>query len=222
MNNKNGRNIFYTLFVLNVIADVVQRIFPVFYFDARLHIPQILVSIGVSFFLFYGIYKGYNWLKYILIIMVFSGFIICIKNAGDIYLTKTVYYDSREITANSVLADVTAYVQFIISLIYLSTALLFLFSKNMKDFLISSRKERSGMAVNTIENFPDRRSMMEKSKSILLGIMMIPLFILWSFGAFIGAVINATNNNILGVVLSIFIPGYGAIITVIALLKWLF
>jgi uncharacterized membrane protein len=78
------------------------------------------------------------------------------------------------------------------------------------------------MTVNIVERLSERRSVIEKLKEILLSIVAIPLIFLWAFGAFIGAIINAINNNLLGVVLSIFIPGYGAFITVIALLKWLF
>jgi phosphatidylglycerophosphatase A len=137
--NKNGKKIFYILFSLNIIATLGERIFPIFYLDSSNYIPQTIVSIIILFFLFYGIGKGYNWLKYILIILGFFGTTISINNALDIYSTKIVVYDSRKITDDSILAYVIAYILFINGLIYLSTSLLFLFSKNMKAFLSIKR-----------------------------------------------------------------------------------
>lgn len=45
---------------------------------------------------------------------------------------------------------------------------------------------------------------------------------LWAFGGFVGAVIAASQDSLVNVVLAIFIPGYGAVYTVIALLRWIF
>jgi hypothetical protein len=45
---------------------------------------------------------------------------------------------------------------------------------------------------------------------------------LWAFGSLIGAIIEAASNNLVGVVLSIFIPGYGSIGTAASLVKWVF
>ena len=47
-------------------------------------------------------------------------------------------------------------------------------------------------------------------------ILFVPLLILWTFGGMIGAIIEALRNDLLGVVLAIFIPGYGAVVTVLA------
>lgn len=54
-------------------------------------------------------------------------------------------------------------------------------------------------------------------KGGIFGVLTVFILILWSFGGFIGAVIKATRHDILGVVLSIFIPGYGAVVTVLSL-----
>lgn len=93
--NKNGKKVFHTIFILNIIATISERIFPIFYLDPSNYIPQTIVSIIILFFIFYGIDKGYNWLKYILIILGFFGSIMSIKNAWIIYSTKIVFYDSK-------------------------------------------------------------------------------------------------------------------------------
>ena len=41
----------------------------------------------------------------------------------------------------------------------------------------------------------------------------------WALGGLSGAIIGAVNDNLLDVVLSIFIPGYGLIISIIELVK---
>ena len=64
---------------------------------------------------------------------------------------------------------------------------------------------------------------MEKLKTALgafaafafIAILIIP----WTFGGFIGAVWAASNDNLLAVVLSVFIPFYGAGYTVVQLLN---
>ena len=155
MKNKNGKNTFYTLFILNIIAILGEKLFPIFCLDASNYIPKTVVSIIILFFWFYGIYKGYNWLKYILIILGFLGAMISVDNAWNIYSTKIACYGVQEIADNYILANVISYVLFINGLIYLSTALLFLFSKNLKSFLsikrssllLLSRKERLGNSI---------------------------------------------------------------------------
>jgi len=155
MKNKNGKNTFYTLFILNIIAILGEKLFPIFCLDASNYIPKTVVSIIILFFWFYGIYKGYNWLKYILIILGFLGAMISVDNAWNIYSTKIASYGVQEIADNYILANVISYVLFINGLIYLSTALLFLFSKNLKSFLsikrssllLLSRKERLGNSI---------------------------------------------------------------------------
>ncbi|MCD8519933.1 MAG: PGF-CTERM sorting domain-containing protein [Alphaproteobacteria bacterium] len=62
----------------------------------------------------------------------------------------------------------------------------------------------------------------EKLKLTLFGVVGTASAILWFFGAFIGAVIAAVHNDLLSLVLSIFIPGFGAIYTVISLITAIF
>lgn len=45
---------------------------------------------------------------------------------------------------------------------------------------------------------------------------------LWAFGGFTGAVIAATHDSLVNVVLAIFIPGYGAIYTIYAIFRGIF
>ncbi len=52
---------------------------------------------------------------------------------------------------------------------------------------------------------------MESIKDGVLGLLMIPLLVAYAFGGFIGAVYWAIKGDILAVVLSIFIPFFGAI-----------
>lgn len=54
-------------------------------------------------------------------------------------------------------------------------------------------------------------------KGGFVGVLTIFILILWSFGGFIGAVIQASRDDMVGVVLSIFVPGYGAVVTVLSL-----
>lgn len=53
-------------------------------------------------------------------------------------------------------------------------------------------------------------------------ILVAPLAILWAFGGVIGALIEASRNDLVGVVLAIFIPGYGAVVTAFAAFKAIF
>ena len=62
----------------------------------------------------------------------------------------------------------------------------------------------------------------KKIKLALGGTLVAFIGILWAFGGFIGAIIAATRDDLLSVVLAIFIPGYGAIYTVIAIFRALF
>lgn len=57
---------------------------------------------------------------------------------------------------------------------------------------------------------------METLKNILGGTLLAVFAFLWTFGGAIGAIIMALRNDLLGVVLCVFIPGYGALMTVIA------
>ena len=54
-------------------------------------------------------------------------------------------------------------------------------------------------------------------KGGVFGVLTTFILILWAFGGFIGAIIQASRDDILGVVLAIFVPGYGAVVTVLAL-----
>lgn len=60
-------------------------------------------------------------------------------------------------------------------------------------------------------------SIMGWFKGGIVGVMTLIVLILWSFGGFIGAVIQASRHDMVGVVLSIFVPGYGAVVTVLAI-----
>ncbi len=46
--------------------------------------------------------------------------------------------------------------------------------------------------------------------------------ILWAFGGLIGAVIAAVNDSLICVVLSIFLPGFGALYTVFSIFRGIF
>ena len=63
----------------------------------------------------------------------------------------------------------------------------------------------------------------EKIVAGVMGVIMVPVAVLffgaWTFGGFIGAVWAAVNDDLLNVVLSIFIPFYGAYYTIIQLLE---
>ncbi|MCD8562873.1 MAG: hypothetical protein LRY54_02195 [Alphaproteobacteria bacterium] len=62
----------------------------------------------------------------------------------------------------------------------------------------------------------------EKLKLALFSVAGISFAILWLFGGFLGAIIAAFHNDLISVVLSIFIPAYGAIYTVISLIAAIF
>ena len=57
-------------------------------------------------------------------------------------------------------------------------------------------------------------NIIEKIMAGVIGVVMVPLAVFffgaWTFGGFIGAVWAAINDDLLDVVLSIFIPFYGA------------
>lgn len=53
-------------------------------------------------------------------------------------------------------------------------------------------------------------------------VFWLVVVILWSAGGLIGVIISAIRNDLLGVILSILIPGYGAVITIIAFFRWIF
>lgn len=135
MKNQKGKNIFYALFSLNLIAAIGERIVPVLYLDVSSYFPKMVVSIIILFFWFYGIYKGYSWPKYALIILGLFAATISINNAWNIYSVKTAFYGEKEISDNTIVVNIISYVLFINGLIYLSTSLLFLFSKSLKSFL---------------------------------------------------------------------------------------
>lgn len=59
-------------------------------------------------------------------------------------------------------------------------------------------------------------------KDTLAAIVLVPIMFLWTFGGLIGAIIEASRDDLLGVVLAIFIPGYGAWVTVVATLRYFF
>lgn len=54
-------------------------------------------------------------------------------------------------------------------------------------------------------------------KGGFIGVLTVFILVLWSFGGFIGAIIQASRDDMVGVVLSIFVPGYGAVVTVLSL-----
>lgn len=54
-------------------------------------------------------------------------------------------------------------------------------------------------------------------KGGFFGILTIFIMVLWSFGGLIGAIIEAKRDDMVGVVLAILVPGYGAVVTVLSL-----
>lgn len=65
-------------------------------------------------------------------------------------------------------------------------------------------------------------SLLEQIKDLMLGALVLVLGLLWVFGGLIGAIIEATRDDLIGVVLAVMIPGYGAFVTLIAMLKAVF
>jgi hypothetical protein len=61
----------------------------------------------------------------------------------------------------------------------------------------------------------------KKFKEFFLMGTLAPIAILWVWGAPIGAIISAANEDLLGVVLSIFIPLYGGYVAVASLINWI-
>lgn len=59
-------------------------------------------------------------------------------------------------------------------------------------------------------------------KDTLAAVVMVPVMFLWTFGGLIGAIIEASRDDLLGVVLAIFIPGYGAFVTAVAAIRYFF
>lgn len=150
MNNQNGKNIFFILFALNLIATIMERIFPILYLDASSYLPKLIISLIILTCWFYGIYNGYSWLKYALIILGFFGAGISINHAWNIFSVNAAFYGDKEITDNAIVVKIISYMLFLNGLIYFFTSLLFLFSKNLKAFLnwkrsfisILSKRER--------------------------------------------------------------------------------
>jgi hypothetical protein len=54
------------------------------------------------------------------------------------------------------------------------------------------------------------------------GIFLTIILILWAFGGILGAIIGVANDDALNAVLSLLIPAYGAIYTVIMALSGMF
>lgn len=189
MENQKGKNIFYTLFSLNLIATIGERIFPVFYLDVSSYLPKMVVSIIILFFWFYAIYKGYNWPKYALIILGFLAAIISINNAWNIYSAKAAFYGEREITDNTIALCVL----FLNGLIYLSTALLFLFSKSLKSFL------------NWKRSFISMLSKRERLANSIYGIGVVIAIVGASWGFSIG-LINTISNPKLIIGFLVYLP----------------
>ena len=55
------------------------------------------------------------------------------------------------------------------------------------------------------------RSLLDYFLEMLGQLFVVILFIFWAFGGFIGAIYWAAEDELLDVVLSIFVPGYGAL-----------
>lgn len=62
-------------------------------------------------------------------------------------------------------------------------------------------------------------NILDKLKDSLLTLLGLCFIILWGFGGFIGCVYWAIKGYLLGVVLSMFIPLYGIISTIISLIS---
>jgi len=56
-----------------------------------------------------------------------------------------------------------------------------------------------------------------KAKLATFGILGLPVAILWFFGGIIGAVIAVAHDDALNAVLSLIIPAYGAIYTIVSM-----
>lgn len=65
-------------------------------------------------------------------------------------------------------------------------------------------------------------SLLDKIKTTALGIFGLYMAVLWFFGGFIGAVIAAFNESLINVVLSLFIPFYGMLYTIIKTIDGIF
>ena len=59
-------------------------------------------------------------------------------------------------------------------------------------------------------------------RETFLAALLAPLLVLWALGSLIGAIIRAVKSDLLSVVLSIFIPGYGFVLTIIAIINSIF
>jgi hypothetical protein len=58
----------------------------------------------------------------------------------------------------------------------------------------------------------------QRFKALSLGFLAMSFAVLWIFGGFIGAIVAAFNDHLVSLVLSIFIPLYGAIYTIIMII----
>jgi hypothetical protein len=61
-----------------------------------------------------------------------------------------------------------------------------------------------------------------KTRLAALGILGLPVLILWLFGGIIGAIISVANHDALSAVLSLLIPIYGTIVTIVAIFRGIF
>lgn len=193
MKNQKGKNIFYTLFSLNLIATIGERIFPVLYLDVSNYLPKMVVSIIILLFWFNGIYKGYSWPKYALIISGLFAATISINNAWNIYSAKAAFYGEKEITDNTIVVNIISYVLFLNGLIYLSTSILFLFSKSLKSFL------------NWKRSFISMLSKRERLANSIYGIGVVVAIVGASWGFSIG-LINTISNPKLIIGFLVYLP----------------
>ena len=117
------------------MATITERIFPTLYLDATSYLPKLIVSLIILTFWFYGIYSGYNWPKYSLIILGVFGGAESINNALNIFSVKAAFFGDIKITDSAIVTSIISYVLFLNGLIYFSTSLLLIFSKSLKSFL---------------------------------------------------------------------------------------
>lgn len=58
-----------------------------------------------------------------------------------------------------------------------------------------------------------------RAKIATFGVLGLPIVVLWLFGGFIGAVIAVVREDALSAALSLLIPVYGAIYTIVAIFQ---
>ncbi len=61
-----------------------------------------------------------------------------------------------------------------------------------------------------------------RTRIAALGVVGLPVVILWLFGGIIGAIIGIARDELLYAVCSLVLPMFGAIYTIVAFFQWIF